>query len=154
MTKKWRTTFYISPLLVSGILIAFSSSSLAYQPPATHGNTRMPNAAAPGARVANETYSVVQIGEEIKVVSASEKKTLIKKLEDDYKLDTKKYTDAKKDKKNADANSLKKPDKKDYTIKILKANFKTQDEAQKFADDKIAERDKGAKKSTDESKKW
>jgi hypothetical protein len=143
-------------LLVSGILIAFSSITLAYQPPSYGGvgNARMPNAAGPGARVANETYSVVQIGDEIKVVSASEKKTLIKKLEDDYKLDTKKYADAKKDKKNADANSLKKPDKKDYTIKVLKANFKTQEDAQKFADDKIKERDKGAKKSTDNSKKW
>jgi hypothetical protein len=151
-------TCFFSPVLVFGILLVLSKSSQAYQTqhsPATSPADRTPANAktAPGAK--NETYYVVQIGEDIKVVSSSEKTNLTKRADEDYKLDLKKYNDAKKDKNNHDANTLKKPDKiKDYTVKILKANFKTQDEAQKFADDKIKERDKGTTKKTTNTNNW
>ena len=152
MTKKWLMTCFFSPVIFFGILLVLSKSAQAYQP---HGGAiapadRTPPHAKPAPGAKNETYSVVQIGEDIRVVTSTEKTNLTKKALDDYKADYKKYQDAKKDKKNADANSLKMPDKKDYTVKVLKASFKTQDEAQKFADDKIKERDKdkGTKKTT------
>jgi uncharacterized spore protein YtfJ len=153
MTKKWRTTYFISSLVIFGIL-TLSKSPWAYQ--TREGGNQTPGhaKAAAGAKMANETYSVIMVGDEIKVVTTSEKTSLIKKYKDEYKQDLKKYQEAKKDKSNHDANTLKKPDEKDYTVKVLKGSFKTQEDAQKFADDKIKERDKGAKKSTDESKKW
>lgn len=152
-------TCFFLPVLVICILLVLSESSRAYQaqhPLATSPADRTPVHAktAPGAKTANETYSVIQIGEDIKVVSNSEKISLTKRADEDYKSDLKKYNDAKKDKNNHDANTLKKPDKKDYTVKILKANLKTQDEAQKFADDKIKERDKGNSKKTTNTNNW
>ncbi len=147
MTKKWQTIRFFSPLVVFGVYLALSQSALAYQhpgqqPPPTsaHGRT------APGAK-ANETYCVIQIGEDIKVASSSETNNLKKKAKDDFKADLKKYNDDKKDKKNHDAN-LKKPEEKDYVVKVLKLGFKAQEDAQKFADDKIKERDKGPEKKT------
>ena len=159
MTNKWLTTCFISLVFVIGIFLALSESSQAYQyqhSPATSPADRTPAHAktAPAAKTANETYSVIQIGEDIKVVTNSEKTSITKKADEDYKSDMKKYNDARKDKKNADANSLKKPDKKDYTVKVLKASFKTQDDAQKFADDKIKERDKGSAKKTTAGNTW
>jgi hypothetical protein len=149
MTNKWRTTSFVSLLFVFGIIFAFSSSSSAYQQPGTHAappTTRTP-AVTPGAKAAKETYSVVSVGDEIKAVSSAEKLALTKKLKEDYKLELKKYTDAKKDKKNPDSNSLKKPDEKDYIVKILKANFKSQEDAQKFADEEVQKRSKTGKKT-------
>jgi hypothetical protein len=157
MTRKWSMTCFFSPVLVFGILLVISESSQAFQ--TQHCTTTSPadrtSAHAKAAPVAkNETYSVIQIGEDIKVVTTSEKTSLTKKAQDDYKTDLKKYQDAKKDKKNTDANSLKMPDKKDYTVKVLKASFKTQDDAQKFADDKINERDKGNAKKPTSANNW
>ncbi|MGD0518728.1 MAG: hypothetical protein ABSA26_14430 [Thermoguttaceae bacterium] len=152
MTNKWQRTYFLSSLVIFSIL-ALSKSSWAYQ---THGGgtqTPVHAKAAAGDKNAKETYAVIQVGEDIRVISTSEKAGLQKKYDEEYKQDLKKYQEAKKDKNNHDANT-KKPDKKDYTIKVLKGSFKTQEDAQKFADDKIKERDKGAKKSTDESKKW
>ncbi|MGA2798387.1 MAG: hypothetical protein ABSE63_12465 [Thermoguttaceae bacterium] len=157
MTNKWRLTCFFSPVLVFGILLVLSKSSQADQPPHGPGTSPADRASAstkttPGAK--NETYYVVQIGEDIKVVTNTEKTSIKKKSEDDYKSDLKKYNDAKKDKKNADANSLKKPDRKDYDVKVFPKTFKTQDEAQKFADDKIKERDKGNAKKTTNTNNW
>jgi hypothetical protein len=104
-------------------------------------------------KTGNETYSVIQVSEDVKVISSMDKATMQKKYDDDYKQDLKKYNEAKKDKKNTDAATLKKPDKlKDYTVKMLKGGFKTQEDAQKYADDKIQERDKGSKKPADAGK--
>ncbi len=159
MTKKWRTTFSFLPLVVFSILLVPSKSTLAYQPPHGPGTLPADHAAghakgAPGAKTANEPYAVIQIGEDIKVVANSEKINLTKKADEDYKSDLKRYNDAKKDKSNHDANTLKKPDKKDYTVKVLKAGFKTQEDAQKFADDKIKEREKGNAKKTTTGNTW
>ena len=153
MTNKWLRTCFFSPVLVFGILLVLSESSLALQPP--RGSGTLPTDRAPAnARTPpvakNESYSVIQIGEDIKVVSSSDKIKLTKQADDDYKKALKNYQDAKKDKNNHDP----KPDKKDYTLKVLKASFKTQDDAQKFADDKIKERDKGKDKKTTAGNTW
>lgn len=152
MTKKWLA----GVAFLGAILFAVSVGDAAYQgggvlqptPPA-HGRP-----AAAGPKQPNETYAVVQVGEDIKVVSNSEKATLKKRADDDYKADLKKYNDDKKNKNNHDASTSKKPDKKDYEVKILKANIKTQDEAQKFADEKNKERDKGGAKKTSAANNW
>ena len=153
MTNKWLTTCFFSPVLVFGILLVLSESSQAYQ--TQHSPATSPAERTPAhAKTANETYCVIQIGEDIKVVTSSEKTSLTKQADEDLKKALKNYQDAKKDKNNHDANTLKKPDKKDYTVKLLKANFKTQDEAQKFADDKIKKRDKGNAKKTTTGNTW
>jgi hypothetical protein len=148
MTNKWRTTSFLSLLVVFGLYFASSNSSLAYQQPGTHVTTpanRTP--VAPSSKTAKESYSVVLVGDEVKVVSNTEKLSLTKKLKEDYKQDLKSYTDAKKDKKNPGANATKKPEEKDYAVKILKANFKSQEDAQKFADEEIQKRSKTGKKT-------
>jgi hypothetical protein len=110
-----------------------------------HLHATAANPGAAGSKSAPETYEVVEIGTEIRVVSKSGLNALKKQYDDSYKSDTKKYLDAKKT--SHDANGMKKPDKKDYTVKPLKSNFKTQEEAQKFANDKIEEREQGGKKT-------
>jgi hypothetical protein len=158
MTKKCLASCFLSPVLVFGIFLILSNNSQAYQaqrvPATSPADRTQAHAKTTTAANKNESYSVVQIGEDIKVITSTEKTTLTKKAEDDYKKDLKNYQDAKKDKNNHEANALKKPDHKDYTVKILKANFKTQDDAQKFADDKIKERDKGATKKTTAGNTW
>jgi hypothetical protein len=157
MTNRWLMTCFFSPVIVFCTLLVLSDSSLAYQPPHGPGASSTDHA-TPNTKTTplakNESYSVIQIGEDIKVVSSSEKIKLTKQTDEDYKSDLKKYNDAKKDKKNPDANSLKKPDKKDYTVKVLKSAFKTQEDAQKFADDKIKDRDKGSAKKTTAGNTW
>jgi hypothetical protein len=157
MTNKWRTSSFISLLVIFGMYFIFSASALAFQQPANHAgatNTRLPPNTAAAAKAAKETFSVVMIGDDIKVVSTTEKANLTKKLKDDYKQDLKKYTDAKKDKKNPDASSLKKPDEKEYSIKTLsKSPFKSEEDAQKFADEEIQKHSKGVKK-TASSNNW
>jgi hypothetical protein len=157
-----RTRFFLSPLVVCGILFVSANSSLAYQQPTYHGagpssTPKTPYLASPTVKAANETYDVVAIGtdvanSDIKVVAKSTLKALQKQLEDEFNQDKKKYQDAKKDKNNHDANTLKPPVKK--TIKMLKAGFKTQPDAQKYADEKIVERDKANGKKTADNKNW
>ncbi len=156
MGQSFRIGFMISGLIALSILLALPNSSRAYQltTPNRTGNMKQ---AIPGAHKANETYDVVLVGNDvagydIQVVAKSGLNTLKKKLEDEYKQDVKQYQDAKKDKNHRDLN-LPKPVKK--TIKTLKSNFKSLAEAQKFADEKIQERDKGdAKKTHQTSNKW
>lgn len=161
-----RASFFFSPLMVCAILTALPDSSAGYQQLSPHGtgtlnndrvsqNTRMPNATAPGARGAKETYAVVAVGDDVRVVTQSSIASLKKQNEDDYKQDTKKYQEAKKDKNNPVANKLKKPDKKDYTVKSLKSNIKSKEEADKFADEIIKERGKsGGKKTSTGNNNW
>ena len=154
MQKKSLAARFFSVLLAHGIIVVLAPGIYAYQgpispTPPTHGRP------ATAAKAANETYAVVQVGEDIKVVSSSEKATLKKKADEDYKADLKKYNEDKKGKNNHDTSASKKPDKKDYDIKVLKASFKTQEEAQKFADEKIKEREKGGtKKTTAANENW
>lgn len=136
-------------------ILALTKTSLAYQPRGAGGAPLDRGAArAKTGKSANETYIVIQIGEEISVIAGTDKNSTQKKYDESYKRDLKNYQDTKKDKNNHDPNTLKKPDKKDYTIKVLKGNFKTQEDAQKFADEKIKERDKDGKKTGDDGKKW
>jgi hypothetical protein len=100
-----------------------------------------------------ELYAVISINDEIKVVSKLEVKNEQKKLDEEFKQELKRYQDDKKDSKNHDSSSLKKPDKKDFTLKTLKATFKTREEAQKYADDVIQKKSKsGTKKTTANNK--
>jgi hypothetical protein len=147
MINKWLTTCFFSPVLVFGILLVLSNSSQAYQnqhSPATSPADRTPanTRTAPAAK--NETYSVIQYREDIRVIASSKKTETTKNADADYKSALSKYQDAKKDKNNHDP----KPDKKEYIVKVLKAGFKTQEDAQKFADDKIKEREECNTKKT------
>jgi hypothetical protein len=158
MTHKWSMTCFFSPVLVLGILLVISESSQAFQTqrsPATSPADRTPANTKTAPVAKNETYSVIEYREEISVLANSKKTEYKKKADADYQSDLQKYNDARKDKKNADASSQKKPEKKDYVVKVLKAGFKTQDEAQKFADDKIKEQnDKGNAKKTTAGSTW
>ncbi len=83
----------------------------------------------------NEAYSVIQVGQEVKVVKKSEVKAEEKSVKDRYQRDMKAYQEAKKSAgKNKDAASQAvKPDKANYVFKILKASCKTKDEADDYA---------------------
>ncbi len=157
MTKNRWTMFFISLLIVFGLLLALPNCSLAYQNqkpapryagtlPLTRGAQINPNAAAPGTHK-NEIYDVVSEGEDIKAIRHADLNTERKTLEDGYKEEMKKYQAAKKDKNNHDASTLKMPSKKDYTLKILKSSFKTQEEAQKYVEELLDKKKGGGKKT-------
>jgi hypothetical protein len=163
MRKNHLTSYLISPLVVFGLLAAWSNSALAYQTPAPRAstgttpnrvaqNTKTPNTAVPPARKSTETYDVVSVGNDtdgfdFQVVSKSGLKAFKKKIDDDYLNAMKEYNAAKKNKNNQNAGTLKPPVKK--VIKsIPSATFKTEEEAKKFAEEKKKERDKGSAKKT------
>lgn len=162
MRKSWVTSCIISPLVVFGIFIVMSNNTLAYQQPAPHGggsptpghgalNNRTLNATPPASKAVAETYAVVAVGEDIKVFSKTDLKSLPKQLDEDYKLEMKKYQDAKKDKNNRGVNTPKPVKKTVHSI----SQFKTKEEAQKFADEEIQKRDKGGvKKTTSVTNNW
>jgi hypothetical protein len=170
MNNNQRAFFLVAPLVFLGVIVLLLSdfgqhSSLAYQQAspktsktpnhALAQNTRAaPNTRAPvtGNQKIKETYTVISIGDEIKVVTKSEVKNEQKRIEDEYKQDMKLYQDSKKIKNKKDAATDKPPVKK--TIKILKSNIKTLEEAEKFRDDKIKEREKAGSKKTTSDNKW
>jgi len=152
-------SFFFSSLIVVGVFVILTAAfgqqrSFAYQQQTPHksGASTADRGSQSNRTTATEIYAVVDISDEIKVMLKSDIKIQQKKLDLDYKQDMNKYQEAKKDKKNPDANILKKPDKKDYTVKTLRANFKTKEDAQKFAEEKIQEREKAAQKTT--TSKW
>jgi hypothetical protein len=102
---------------------------------------------APGTAKSNETYSIVQVGADYQIVTASTLKSLKKSVEDEYKAADKAYQAAKKD-KNMKGATLTKPVKK--TVKIVpgKTGIKTMEKAdqelQKLLNDR---QNKSGKKS-------
>jgi hypothetical protein len=112
----------------------------------TRSTTANKTTNAPGARTSpNETYAVVSVGDELRTISKATFNTLKKQVEDEYKQDLKRYQDSKKDKNNRDANTSK-PVKK--TVKLIKSTFKTQEEAEKYIEEKLRERGKSGGKKT------
>jgi hypothetical protein len=158
--SKWASFRKLLVVVFSGFAIlcaGIGSQCLAYQQhktgSATNNRLAQRNANptankttnAIGARTTpNETYAVVSVGDELRAVIKSGLNTLKKQVEDEYKQDLKLYQDSKKNKNNHDANTSK-PVKK--TVKLIKSNFKTMEEAEKYIEDKMRERSKsGGKK--------
>jgi hypothetical protein len=90
----------------------------------------------------HETYNIVEVDNELRIVATSEMKNLKKQLEDEYNKAKKDYLDAKKDKKNKDA---KLPEPKKKTLKTVpgKSGIKTQEKAQEELQKLQADRDRG-----------
>jgi hypothetical protein len=92
--------------------------------------------AAPAKRAAapkTETYSVIQVGEDIKVIKKSDLAALKKSNAEDYKRAMKEYNDAKKEAakskdKAADKTAIEKPVKQKI-VDLAKKSFKTDQEA-------------------------
>jgi hypothetical protein len=92
-----------------------------------------------------ETWAVVQIGDDMKVISTSQIKSEQKKITDDYNAAMKKYKEDKK--KDPDAE---KPVKQKF--KVLKRNCKTKEEAEDFLQKKQDEADQKAGQKDDSKK--
>jgi hypothetical protein len=105
-------------------------------------NSRTTAGTSRSARGANETYAVIEIGDDIQAVLKSEINSLKKHIDEEYKKEMKEYQVAKKGKDNHSAN-MSKPVKK--VVKILKSSFKTKEEALKFVE---GEKEKGRGKKT------
>jgi hypothetical protein len=101
--------------------------------------------ARPAAK-SNETYSIVQVGRDYQIVTASTLKALKKSVEDENKAAEKAYQLAKKDKNNKGV-TLPKPEKR--TVKPVpgKTGYKTHEKAEDELQKLLLERDKGGRKS-------
>jgi hypothetical protein len=148
MINHWSHNRLFCLAIVFGAYYVLPITALSYQPPNQRNGTtsnRAPvsnrTAAAPGAHTISETYDVVSVGDDIQVVSKSGLITLKKQIKDEYAQELKQYQLDKKDKNRS---NLKKPIEKKFTT--LKPNFKNQEDAQKWAEDKIKERDKASQK--------
>jgi len=118
-------------VVVGGYLISLGSvyGQNAPNPKGRQGGATPPTSStAPPKK--NDTFTVIQIGGDISVVPTSSISDKNKSLKTAYDQALKQYNDAKKKDKDTD---VPKPDKvKDYTLKILKKGFKTQDEAEEY----------------------
>ncbi len=101
-----------------------------------------------------ETYSVVQIGDEAKVVKKSELVGLRKTAAEDYKRAVKDYNTAKKEatkSKDKDKSAPEKPVKRKI-VDLAKKTFKTEQEANTWLDNYLQEPKKDDSKSKTDKK--
>jgi len=103
-----------------------------------------------------ETYAVVQIGDEAKVVKKSELVTLRKTATEDYKRAVKDYGTAKKEAakskdKDKDKTPLEKPVKRKI-VDLAKKTFKTEQEAGTWLDNYLQDPKKDDAKSKTDKK--
>jgi hypothetical protein len=92
-----------------------------------------------------DTWAVVQIGDEVKIIKSSELKNLQKTAKEEYEQDMKAYKEAQKESsKSKDKVSVPKPVK--HSPRILKRSCKTEQDAND-ARDKILEEREGKDKS-------
>ena len=103
---------------------------LAYDKPAPKTTTKV------------ETYAVIQIGEEIKVIPRSQLTSENKRVDEDYKRDMKAYKDAGKGK---DKVEIPKPVKKKV---VLKKSCKNKDEADEYVKKLSQDKDEPKVKKT------
>jgi len=116
-------------LLVSAIAIASMLILSAAGTPGLAASPRSPSPSRSGSTKA-EAYSVVKIGDEVKVIKKSDLSGLKKSTADEDKKDLKAYQDAKKEfSKSKDKSAMpKKPVKR--SVHVLKSSLKTQQEAE------------------------
>jgi len=116
-------------LLVSAIAIASMLILSAAGAPGLAASPRSPSPSRSGSTKA-EAYSVVKIGDEVKVIKKSDLSGLKKSTADEDKKDLKAYQDAKKEfSKSKDKSAMpKKPVKR--SVHVLKSSLKTQQEAE------------------------
>jgi len=94
-----------------------------------------------------ETYAVIQIGEEIKVVPGSQLAAERKRVAEEYKRDMKTYQDSKKDSgKGKDKVEIPKPVQK--KVKVLKPSCKNEKEAIEYRDKLLQDKDEPKVKKT------
>ena len=132
--------------VVSAVLFAVSLTVVLS---ASSGNAQTKKKAAP-PKV--ESYAVVRIGDEVKVVQGSEVAGLTKKTAEEDKRLMKAYEDAKKNPRRDMGNvELVKPSKRKVTI--LKKNIKNREDAQdwqqKYEEEGEGKDTKSAKKKND-----
>ncbi len=89
-----------------------------------------------------DTWAVVQVGDDIKVIHTGEINGAKKKVTDDYNAAMKKYTEEKRSNPKAD-----KPVKVKFSV--LRRGIKSEEEADDFRDKKLDEADKKAEAKTD-----
>jgi len=115
-----------------------------------------PRSAGKAATPKVETYSVVQIGDEAKVVKKSELASLRKTAAEDYKRAVKDYNTAKKEAakskdKDKDKSAPEKPVKRKI-VDLAKKTFKTEQEAGTWLDNYLQEPKKDDSKSKTDKK--
>ena len=99
------------------------------------------------AKTKAETYAVIQIGEEIKVIVGSQLASEKKRVAEDYKRDMKAYQDSKKNAgKGADKVEVPKPVLK--KVKVLKSSCKSEKEAIEYRDKLLQDKDEPRTKKT------
>jgi hypothetical protein len=133
-------TLLVSAIAIASVLILIAAESPSLAAP----RVAAPRSAAP---TKTETFDVVKIGDEVKVIKKSELVGLRKSTAEEDKKDLKTYQDAKKElskSKDKDKSAMpKKPVKR--TVLVLKASFKTQEEAEawktKYEEKKDASKD-------------
>jgi hypothetical protein len=95
---------------------------------------------APKTTTKAETYAVIQIGEEIKVVPGSQLASEKKRVAEDYKREMKAYQDSKKEAgKGKDKVEIPKPVQK--KVKVLKSSCKSEKEAIEYRDKLLQDKD-------------
>jgi ribosomal protein L14E/L6E/L27E len=112
---------------------------------------RGPGAAAGGKA---EQYAVIQIGEDVKAVPKSRVNEEKKRIADQYKQDKKAYDEAYKAAiKNKEKPDMPKPDKKAYTVKVLKTSMKTEQDANAWIENYLSGEDNKEEKADKTAKK-
>jgi hypothetical protein len=120
----------VSGAVLMAVLVppAGASSSPSHHSSSTKSSSSKPH----------ETYAVIQIGEEYKVISQSQISSEQKRVADKYTQDMKSWKDSKKKDKGE------KPEK--LTVKVLKRSLRTQQDAQEYCDKLKEKKDDAAAK--------
>ena len=107
---------------------------------ATGGGSSAFGQRTPKTSTKTETYAVIQIGEEIKVVPGSQLASEKKRVAEDYKREMKAYQDSKKEAgKGKDKVEIPKPVQK--KVKVLKSSCKNQKEAIEYREKLLQDKD-------------
>jgi len=126
-----RKSFFLPFLVTSLAALGLFLSPLYAQ----RQSSRTRNRSTTTSSKSNDTYTVVQIGDDFRVINSSDLKEEKKRIEDDYKKLVKEWEDRKKI--DPDAERPTKP-----IVKIKMSNFKTQTIANEYARQLQEEADK------------
>jgi hypothetical protein len=118
-------------------LVACFAVLLAMSVPAA-AQPRTPRSTPRPSTSSNQTYIVIQIGDDYKVIESSRLKDEEKDVKKKYQDEMKRWADEKKTDPKAER-------PKKVTIKKYPTTFKTQEGAQKYRDQLLEKNDKGGK---------
>ena len=135
--------------LAMAVMMALVVSPLLAGPPRAAGGAAGGRPGIKTAAAKSEPYAVVQIGDEIKVIRKSEVNEEKKRIAEEYKQKMKTYEEAKKEAtKNKEKLEEPKPDKRDYTMRVLKSSCKTEQEANDYCEKRKQEEESKTSKKT------